>query len=1646
MAEPSVRASVQQGPAGRQTAKETSRELRGTAQHFEECGLYRRSYEHDACGVGLVAQIDGRARHEIVQQGLEILRRLEHRGAIGGDSSTGDGAGISLQLRHEFAAEIFPRLAACSADKYAIAMLFLAPGRVRELQELIETCILGTDGLLLKDLQPMGWREVPVEAGILGKLARGAMPAIYQLAVRFNPAEIDWRERDAAIYFLRRRIEIATRRCGLGPDELYFCSFSSSLLVYKGMFTAPQLEEFYPDLRNPVLRSAYALVHQRYSTNTLPQWYLAHPFRHLAHNGEINTIQHNLHSFGIREASFDSPRLGPLARELAPTLSEGCSDSALLDEAVEALVHHGRSLPHVLSMLVPEPFGQGTDLPPEVRDYYHYHSMLMEPWDGPAAIVGTTGREVTAILDRNGLRPARFTITKDGRLILASEAGVLQLAPENIARQGKLSPGKLLSLDLERGELRFDRQLKSELAAAQPYGRWAKSHAENFALSCELPSASVLFGPSGTESEARLRLAGQLHNFYYSYEDLRDILAPMAETAAEPIGSMASPLAMSGLLRSTAEQIAQPLSGYFRQTFAQVTNPPIDPYRETAVMSLSGFLGVQGNLLREGPRHSHVLKLEHPIFGPADLERLKERLLHKSGFALCRIPLLFEAPAAEQREKQAAGRVLREQLQRVCGEAETAARRAQESQQCAVLLLSDREVSAQHTALPVLLALGAVQQHLVRQRLRHQVAIGLEGGELFSVHHFATALAYGANFIAPYMAYRGLVGLCQRNLLERNDLQQACANYIAAAKKGLLKVMSKMGVSTMQSYQNSQLYEILGLGSEVVELCFPGTPHPIRGKGFAELECELILQHSMAWQPQKRALSKDNLGFSGSQRLRRSLRLYPQLQSEKSPGRIKRNPKPGQSLNENINGEPGGEEIAEDEGNQLLSPMSIVYLQRAVRENDYQIFQKYSTETNRAGKYNTLRGLLRLQSDREPIALADVEGEEQILRRFVSGAMSYGSLSKEAHEAIAIAMNRIGARSNSGEGGEDPVRYELLPNGDDRRSRIKQIASGRFGVSSYYLANADELQIKMAQGAKPGEGGQLPGQKVDEEIARVRHSTPGVTLISPPPHHDIYSIEDLAQLIYDLRCANPVADISVKLVAKSGVGTVAAGVAKGKANNILISGHEGGTGASPLSSLMHAGSYWELGLAETQQSLRRNHLRDRVRIQCDGQLRTGRDVLIAGLLGAEEFGFGTSCLVALGCIMMRKCHTNSCPVGITTQDKRCRERFTGLPDHVENMMRFIARELRELMARLGYRSFDELVGRADLLEPDPQNSVLRNKHIDLAPLLESVANAADRELPRHFERGPDLSDSYTMEPELLRLCQEALGPGFARLREPNGRPFYHERSIGNSHRTVGTNISYHISKHWGSAGLPDKSIHLKFTGTAGQSFGAFAAHGLQLELEGESNDYFGKGLSGARLILYPFRNQSRDQDGGQCSPETQERGLIAGNVCLFGATAGTAYIAGQAGERFAVRNSGATAVVEGLGAHGCEYMTGGRVVVLGPTGLNFGAGMSGGIAYVWDREGCFESRCNLQQIELAALTDFPCELNWLRGQLELHWRYTNSSAARQLLDTWQQSQQQFVRAIATEYKRVLEQLAAEQRLPEPGKASEHVEESSKGDL
>ena len=1678
-----------------------------------ERGLYRTCYEHDACGVGLIARISGQASHQIVEQGLEILCRLAHRGAIGGDGGTGDGAGISLQLHRAFLEKNFPQIGFKSGQtpdsqnavmpSYALAMLFVSPEHEQQIQTLFERQIatfaqsfnFGPNSPTNQKLEFVGWRKVPVVMNTVGELARSAMPAIYQALVRFAPQQSPALD-DAYIYFLRRKMELAMRSEGYGAKDFYFCSFSTSLLVYKGMFTAPQLAAFYPDLQDPALKSAYALVHQRYSTNTLPQWHLAQPFHHLAHNGEINTIEHNIRSFAIRETDFESPIFGKRVRELAPTFDiksdEGFSDSACFDSALAALVHNGRSLAEVLSMMVPEPFGAGTDLSQEVAAYYHYQSLQMEPWDGPAAIVASTGRQISAVLDRNGLRPARFTITQDGRLILGSEAGVLPVEAENIAQQGKLSPGKLLLIDLEAGRLYFDQQLKRELAAQAPYSEWLsrslyRGWKQGLQNNPKQPQPEEWQAKPGAELEAELIANGkqalsllscQLREFGYSYENLCDIIAPMAEDAIEPIGSMASPLALAALAAPDREHPSQSISSYFRQAFAQVTNPPIDPYREAAVMSLRSFIGARGNLLRphknvpEKEDTYKIVELEHPIFAPDDLENFANLLAEpgpkfqnkppnnpqngeeypKKAFSIQRISLLIPDQC-----DQLLGETLRKGLLAICEQSEAAAQSGK-----AVLLLSDRGLNGECIPLPALLALGAVHQHLVRKGLRSQVSLSVESGEIFSVHHFATLIAYGADFLCPYMAYRALGELKRRKLLGGSEnstsLGEAIENYIEATRKGLLKVMSKMGVSTLQSYQNSRLYEILGLSSEVVDFCFAGTPNPIQGKGFAELEHELRLRHAFAWEPKN--LAKAKLHFDGSQRLRNHLNLYhisPTFSYSANEG-IQENRHEGQQENE--------------AGNEIFSPMSIVYLQQAVRNNDYQIFRRYSSEIEHAGRHTTLRGLLRIQSDRKPIALETVEPIEKILTRFVSGAMSYGSLSKEAHEAIAIAMNRIGARSNSGEGGEDPQRYTLLPNGDDRRSRIKQIASGRFGVNSYYLANADELQIKMAQGAKPGEGGQLPGRKVDSEIARVRNSTPGVTLISPPPHHDIYSIEDLSQLIYDLRCANPNAKVSVKLVAKSGVGTVAAGVAKGEADSILISGHDGGTGASPLSSLMHAGSYWELGLAETQQSLCQNRLREKVRIQCDGQLKTGRDVLVAALLGAEEFGFGTSCLVALGCIMMRKCHTNSCPVGIATQDPRCRAHFNGQSDHVVNMMRFIAQELRELMARLGYESLEMLIGRADLLKPDESNPALRENHIDLYPMLHRITNESSvvtknghlkTETARHFESkreaatGPETRLEIGLEAELLGLCQKTLGKGFEKLRQnpPDfcdsqeaKSGFYCQRKIDNSQRTIGATISYHISKNWGLAGLPDKAIHLKFCGSAGQSFGAFAAHGLQLELEGESNDYFGKGLSGGRLILYPFVSL-RESDNAEnfqkteSSPEkfqqehhnltdlhSQEQNLIVGNVCLFGATAGSAYIAGQAGERFAVRNSGATAVVEGLGAHGCEYMTGGRVVVLGPTGLNFGAGMSGGIAYIWDIESNFAQRCNQQQVELSTLEPFPGEREWLRKRIEQHLHYTQSQRAQRLLSNWGHSASQFVRLIPTEYKRVLQQLAAQQRLPE----------------
>ncbi|MCF7837262.1 MAG: glutamate synthase large subunit, partial [Candidatus Marinimicrobia bacterium] len=1317
----------------------------------------------------------------------------------------------------------------------------------------------------------------------------------------------------------------------LGAEgRIYVPSFSIRTIVYKGLMLAPQVARFYPDLGAPDLVSALCVVHQRYSTNTFPSWELAQPFRYLAHNGEINTLRGNLNWMRSREPNLASPLLGDDLAKLLPVIDETGSDSACLDNALELLVAGGRSLCHALLMLIPQAWGAKYPMGPDLRGFFDYHAGLMEPWDGPAAVAFSDGRAVGALLDPNGLRPARYTLTHDGFMVFASEAGVLDIPARQVKAKGALRPGQMLLADLGRQRLLLDTEIKMRLARAQPYRRWVE---ENKIMIHGFFDAVAPVRPDTESLSAHQRLFG------YTREDLKMVLDPMASTEQEPVGSMGADEALA--IFSEKPQL---LYWYFKQTFAQVTNPAIDPIREELVMSLMTFIGTPDNILAETPEQAHLLKLNHPVLSNDDLTRI--RGLNLDDFACKTLSLGMAYPADGARLAAA--------LEELGAKAEAALRAGYR-----IVILSDKDLPVGELPMPALLAVAAVNRHLVRVRLRTRNGLLLETGEAREVQHLALLLGYGASAINPYLAFETVADMAQREILRAPlSVPQAIENYTHALCKGLLKVMSKSGISTLRSYRNAQVFEAVGLNSDVINAYFSGTPSRIEGIGLEEIAAEANARYAEAY-------------------------VRPEGAAPILP--------------------PGGHYALRADGERhLWTPESIHALQRATRENDFERYRQYAGLINEQARNQcTLRGLMAFKAA-TPIPLEEVEPVEALMKRFVTGAMSYGSISLEAHETLAIAMNRIGGKSNSGEGGEDRARYQPDANGDSRASAIKQIASGRFGVTAEYLAHGQDLQIKIAQGAKPGEGGQLPGFKVNAEIARTRHSTPGVTLISPPPHHDIYSIEDIAQLIYDLKCANPEARISVKLVSRAGVGTVAAGVAKARSDVILISGYDGGTGASPLSSLKHAGTPWELGLAEAQQTLVLNGLRNRVILQVDGQIKTGRDVIIGALLGAEEFGFATAALVVCGCVMMRKCHKNTCPVGIATQDAELRKRYTGQPEHVVNYLRFVAQEARELMAQLGVRRLDDLVGASERLEMSPALRFWKARGLDYSKILyQPAVDPAARRAAVPQQHGLESALDYELLPAALPAIEKR-------------QPVVIERPIRNVHRTVGTILSSRIAKRYGLEGLPDDTLTLLFTGSAGQSFGAFCSRGMTLELTGEANDYLAKGLSGARVVVKPWPDAAYDP----------AENIIAGNVILYGATSGACYINGAVGERFAIRNSGALAVVEGVGDHGCEYMTGGRVVILGPTGVNFAAGMSGGIAYVYDESGLFDARCNLGMVDLETVAE-PAEQDELRGYLEQHVQYTGSARAAGLLADWQTALPYFVKVFPMEYKKVLGYLSRE---------------------
>ncbi|MDR0361407.1 MAG: glutamate synthase large subunit [Planctomycetota bacterium] len=1508
---------------------------------MEKNGLYDPANEHDACGVGFVARLDGAANHEVVESALTVLCNLAHRGASGADADSGDGAGILSTVPDRFFRSAV-QFDIPGAGDYAIGVVFLPSGG-RELaaaRDEVERTAADEGWTWL------GWREAPVNPGSLGKIARASMPTVRQffLAPPASVAEADGEARERALYVLRKVME--KRVVGAtGGKDFYVASLSFRVVVYKGMMSAAQVAAFYPDLTHPEFVSPFAIVHQRYSTNTFPSWRLAQPFRCLAHNGEINTIKGNRNWLRAREPGMRSPLFGDDLKKVFPVLEEGASDSASLDNALELLHHGGREIQHAMAMLIPQAWDAKYPMGPDMRGFFEYHSGLMEPWDGPAAVVFTDGLAVGACLDRNGLRPARYSLTRDGLIVFASEAGVLQLDPAEVVEKGALRPGQMLLVDPKAGRVLGDAEIKSRLARRRPYRRWV---VENRIDIHGFFGALDELSPDVGELPFRQRLFG------YTRDDAEIVLDAMASRGVEPSGSMGADTPLSVL--SDRPQL---LFDYFRQQFAQITNPPIDPIREDLVMSLMTFIGNDPNILADEPGQARLLKLLHPVFSADDMRRLRDNRL--ADFRVVTLDAVFAVPASGQ----ARGENLEKALDRLETDAERAARSG-----ARLIIVSDRKADAAHPPIPSLLAASAVNRRLIDAGLRIGVGLIAETGEARDVNHLALLLGVGASAVSPWLAFDTVADLALRGDLSVDvPATAAVENYVHALKKGLLKIMSKMGVSTLRSYRGAQVFEAVGVGRGVMDRYFPGIASRVGGIGLQEIEADALLRLQVA-APYASGAGRD-------------------------PGDGRRDD-PTWSTNLPMPLPVGGMYRYRKDGERhLWTPETITLLQKAVRGNDAEAYRQYAARINdQAGRLFTLRGMLRFKEGRR-FSLDEVEPSEAIMKRFVTGAMSFGSLSREAHEALAVALNRIGSNSNSGEGGEDPARYEPLPDGDSVLSGTKQVASGRFGVTLEYLVNARELQIKIAQGAKPGEGGQLPGHKVNDVIATVRHSTPGVTLISPPPHHDIYSIEDIAQLIHDLRSANDAARISVKLVAETGVGTIAAGVAKANADLILISGHDGGTGASPLSSIHRAGTPWELGLAETQQTLALNNLRGRVRLQADGQMKTGRDVAVAALLGADEFGFATAPLVTLGCIMMRKCHTNACPVGVATQDPEMRKRFRGKPEHVINYFRFVAEELREIMAAMGFRTVDAMVGRADRLEVDPALRTGKAKNLDWRDVLimfESTPMSS-----------PSVSTDSVADPELdLRLL-----PGIREAIDNLGTVKKARSAVLNTDRTVGTRISSEIVRRHGGAGLPADSVILELEGAAGQSFGAFAAPGLTIVLSGEANDYVGKGLSGGKLIVKPPKGAGFDPS----------ESVMIGNVALYGATAGELYVNGRAGERFAVRNSGARAVTEGVGDHGCEYMTGGRVAVLGRTGVNFAAGMSGGLAYVYDDDGFFDNRCNLEMIDLDVL-DAEDEAE-LRSMIEDHVRHTESGLGRRLLDDWDVERAKFVKVFPMEYRRAL---------------------------
>jgi len=1489
-------------------------------------GLYDPAYEHDACGAGFVVNIKGKPSHDIVRQGLQILVNLEHRGACGCEANTGDGAGILVQVPHKFFKKVFQKknTEIPDAGQYGVGMVFMPPNiKSRGDCERVVQEIVQAEGQRF-----LGWRSVPTQNGMLGETARSAEPVMRQFFVGRDPKISDDLEFERKLYVIRRRAH--TEICAKGmldASYFYICSLSSRTMVYKGMLTTDQVGLYYPDLQDLDFESALSVVHSRFSTNTFPRWDRAHPYRFIAHNGEINTLRGNVNWMHAREALFQSELWGDDVDKLMPVIRPEGSDSAMFDNCLEFLVLSGRSLPHAVMMMIPEPWSNHESMSAEKKAFYEYHSCLMEPWDGPASIVFTDGSRVGAVLDRNGLRPSRYYVTKDDMVIMASEVGVLDIEPERVSQKGRLQPGRMFFVDTKEGRIVSDEEIKHQISAQNPYGEWLKKHLVKLDTLPEGLAAPQKIDPSDL-------MVGQ-KAFGYTQEDLKLILSPMSRNGIEPLGAMGTDTPPAVLSKRT-----RLLYDYFYQLFAQVTNPPIDSIREEIVTSSETMLGSEGNLLDSQPESCCQIKLKQPILSNAELEKL--RSINRPGFKSATIPILFNvAEGADGLEN-----ALQDLFDKAAEQVKAGVN---------LLILSDRGVTHDKAPMPALLAVAGLHHHLINEGVRTKTSIILESAEPRETHHFAVLVGYGAGAINPYMAFETIEGMIRDGSLAGVEPKKAIENYVKAVWKGIIKTMSKMGISTIQSYRGAQIFESLGIKQSVIDKYFKGTASRVEGIGLEVIARETLLRHARAFP------------VRGGQE--------PVLDS-------------------------GGEYQWRKEGeDHLFNPETVHLLQKSTRTNDYKTYQEYASRINeRSERACTLRGLMDFKPTGKSIPIEEVEPVESIVKRFKTGAMSYGSISKEAHETLAVAMNRIGGKSNTGEGGEDPARYQPQKGGDSLNSAIKQVASGRFGVTSYYLSQAKEIQIKMAQGAKPGEGGQLPGTKVYPWVAKTRHSTPGVGLISPPPHHDIYSIEDLAELIHDLKNANRGARISVKLVSEVGVGTIAAGVAKAHADVVLISGYDGGTGASPLSSIKHAGLPWELGLAETHQTLVLNNLRSRIAVETDGQLKTGRDVAIATLLGAEEFGFATAPLVVMGCIMMRVCHQNTCPVGVATQDPELRKKFSGDPAHVVNFMYFIANELREYMAKLGFRTVNEMIGRTDMLDTRRAVDHWKTEGLDFSKIFyqpdvsEKVGRYCQIPQDHGLEKSLDIQT-------LLQICDNAL---------EIGEKVHSTLPIKNVNRVVGTILGNEVSKRYGADGLPEDTITLHFKGSAGQSFGAFVPKGITMIMEGDANDYLGKGLSGGKIIVFPSPR----------STFVAEENIIIGNVAFYGATGGEAYIRGMAGERFCVRNSGVHAVIEAVGDHGCEYMTGGTVVVLGMTGRNFAAGMSGGVAYVLDADGDFATRCNPQMVSLEKVENKE-EIEWLLGRVQRHADHTSSTRAKQIIAHWTDMLPKFVKVMPKDYHRVL---------------------------